>query len=255
MDRIMLIRILCVLLLVGVAVLLALLESEVRKNQRLEEKIKVAGGLGNVPENGGELYKILPKEIPGNLIGRINDGSRRANARRWNQIGNLIGRINDGWMLITSGNMDSYNTMTASWGSFGEIWNKDVATVYVFPSRYTFQFMEKNDHFTLCFFGPEYRKALKYCGSHSGRDSKEVNKAVAAGLTPESTELGNVYFKEACLVVECKILYSDGFHESGYKNGIPEVYKRLKQSTGPGYDEKNDFHKLYLGEIVNCMIR
>ena len=64
------------------------------------------------------------------------------------------------------------NTMTISWGSLGELWNKPVVTVYVSSSRYTHQFMEKNDHFTVAFFPAEYRQALQYLGSHSGREGE-----------------------------------------------------------------------------------
>ncbi len=34
------------------------------------------------------------------------------------------------------------NTMTASWGGLGVLWNKPMATIYVRPQRYTFQFLE-----------------------------------------------------------------------------------------------------------------
>ncbi|MCD8186883.1 MAG: flavin reductase, partial [Rikenellaceae bacterium] len=74
-----------------------------------------------------------------------------------------------------------FNTMTASWGAMGFLWNKPVAFVFVRPERYTFEFMEEYSAFTLSFMGKDQRHALKVCGSQSGRDS---DKIADAGLKP-----------------------------------------------------------------------
>ena len=66
---------------------------------------------------------------------------------------NIIKLISDEWMLVASGNEDSYNMMTASWGGMGEMWGKDVAVTVIRPQRYTYEFIEKNDLFTLSFYG------------------------------------------------------------------------------------------------------
>ena len=79
----------------------------------------------------------------------------------------LIGKD---WMLITAGTEEKFNTMTASWGSVGILWNKPAVTIYVRPTRYTYEFVEKYDEFTISFFSEEYRSALNFCGSKSGRD-------------------------------------------------------------------------------------
>ena len=47
----------------------------------------------------------------------------------------LIGKD---WMLITAGDKEKFNTMTASWGGVGIMWGKPVATAYIRPQRYTF---------------------------------------------------------------------------------------------------------------------
>ena len=125
--------------------------------------------------------------------------------------GNVIEMIADQWALFTAGDEKSYNTMTIAWGGMGNVWGKPATTCYIHPDRYTFEFIEKGEYYTLCFFDAEYREALLFCGSKSGRDYKDKNKAVEAGLTPAYTENGSVYFKEAYLVLECKKLYSDQF--------------------------------------------
>ena len=111
----------------------------------------------------------------------------------------LIGKD---WMLITAGDKEKFNTMTASWGGVGIMWGKPVATAYIRPQRYTFEFIENGDYYTQSFFDEEYRDALKFCGSKSGRDYDKVKET---GLTPVvDDETGAVYFKEAKLVFICK---------------------------------------------------
>ena len=108
--------------------------------------------------------------------------------------------IRDDWALLTAGEKGNYNTMTVSWGMLGELWGKDVVTVFVRPQRYTYEFMEKYDNFTLSFFGSEYRRALSFCGSKSGRD---FDKAEECGLTAFETG-ESVAFEEAKLIIACR---------------------------------------------------
>jgi len=148
---------------------------------------------------------------------------------------NLVGKD---WMLITAGNMEKYNMMTASWGGFGVLWNKKVCFCFVRPSRYTYQFMEENDTFTLSFFEENYRKALSFCGANSGRD---VDKTAATGITPAESTSKSVYFEEARLVIECKKLY--------YQDLDPSHF--LDSSLESNY-KQNDYHRIYVGEIIQC---
>jgi flavin reductase (DIM6/NTAB) family NADH-FMN oxidoreductase RutF len=143
-------------------------------------------------------------------------------------------------MLITAGTPDSFNTMTASWGGWGHLWNRDVTFCFVRPQRYTFGFMEQAEYYTLCFFDKEHQAALDYCGSHSGRD---VDKIAATGLTPVTDATNAVYFAEARLALVCRKLYAqnltvDSFIDRGV---VDEAYP------------KADFHRMYVGEIVRCL--
>ena len=99
---------------------------------------------------------------------------------------NPFDKIGKQWMLLTGGDKDSFNTMTASWGQLGVLWNKNVLTCYIRPNRYTYDFVEKGECFTASFYGEEYRSALSFCGSHSGRD---CDKAKETGLTPAEVDL------------------------------------------------------------------
>jgi len=144
------------------------------------------------------------------------------------------------WMLITAGVKDNYNTMTASWGGFGILWNQPVAFIFVRPPRYTYEFLEKYDGFTLSFFPRGYRKILNYCGSKSGRD---VDKAAETGLIPLETGKGNVYFSGALMVFECRKLY--------YQDLDPGHF--LDHRIQSNYPLK-DYHRMYFGKIENSWI-
>ena len=154
---------------------------------------------------------------------------------------NVFSLIGNQWMLVTAGTEKSFNTMTASWGGLGVLWNKYVATIYIRPQRYTLEFINKNDFFTLSFFDDSYKDILRYCGAHSGKD---VDKVKNSGLEPIVTETGAIIFRQANLTFECKKIYSDQIKE---KNIIDDTFTSLI------YPEK-DYHKIFIGEIVNCMI-
>ena len=85
--------------------------------------------------------------------------------------------INKDWMLITAGDAEKHNTMTASWGGVGELWGKYVSTIYIRPQRYTLEFVEREDLYSLCLLGPEYRHARQlFCiESCRGVDKSKEN--------------------------------------------------------------------------------
>ena len=112
---------------------------------------------------------------------------------------NVFSLIGDQWMLITAGTPEHCNTMTASWGSLGVLWGKNVATIYIRPQRYTYEFVERSDFFTLAFFGREYHKALALCGAKSGR---EVDKAKACGFCYPGKDYHRMYIGEIVEVLK-----------------------------------------------------
>ena len=117
---------------------------------------------------------------------------------------NPFTKIDKEWMLITAGDETKCNTMTASWGGLGELWNKYVSFIFMRPSRYTLKFVQNNDYYSLCFLSDDDRKILNYCGSHSGRQG---NKIESAGLTPVFNEAAP-YFEEAELVFICRKMHA-----------------------------------------------
>jgi len=153
---------------------------------------------------------------------------------------NIFSMMDDDWMLITAGNKESFNAMTASWGAAGILWNKPVAICFIRPQRYTFSFMEKSDFYTLCFFSEQERSILDYCGSMSGRDTDKIKDT---GLKPLFTSNGAIYYEQARLVLECRKLYSARLEEGNFL---------VKKIISANYPIK-DFHKFYIGEIIKSL--
>jgi flavin reductase (DIM6/NTAB) family NADH-FMN oxidoreductase RutF len=154
--------------------------------------------------------------------------------------GNAFKLIGKDWMLITAGTRDSFNTMTASWGGMGVLWDKKVCFSVVRPTRYTYKFLEKNNTYTLSFFSSRFRKALMVCGTKSGKDTDKIRES---GLTPVF-DGDAVFFRQARLVFECRKLYFQDIIPANF--GDPNLERF--------YPEK-DYHRMYVGEIIRCLAR
>jgi len=166
--------------------------------------------------------------------------------------GNVFELIGDKWMLITAAKKDGViNTMTASWGGMGIMWGKPVASCVVRPVRYTYEFMEEAEYFTLTFFPEEYRKALNLLGTKSGRDG---DKIAESGITPithfdSDKKLSafynkKIYFKEADITLVCKKIY--------YQDIDPANF--IDKDLDKNYPNK-DYHRMYFGEIADAFIK
>ena len=147
--------------------------------------------------------------------------------------------------LITAGTGDSWNTMTAAWGFFGIMWSKPVFAIVVRDSRYTYEFLQKAKGYTVSFFSPEYKKALQFCGSHSGRDT---DKAAATGLLPVVVEpsdgLELVTFEQANMVFCCTIASKTVLDPSQFID--PKIV---------GNYPKKDYHSMYIGYIDQVLVQ
>ena len=156
---------------------------------------------------------------------------------------NIFELIGKDWMLITATDPTTgkTNTMTASWGCAGILWNKPVGICFIRPQRYTYEFTEAADTVTFSFFTQDYRKALQYCGSHSGRDTDKFQQT---GLTLTHTDDGIPYIKEAKLVMVCRKLYADDLKEGCF----------LDPALLANYTAK-DYHRFYICEIIDVLIK
>lgn len=151
---------------------------------------------------------------------------------------NIFKIIFEEWMLVTSGSKEKFNTMTASWGFAGFMWRKPVVNIVIRPQRYTREFLDSNEYFTLSFYG-ENKSIHSVCGSKSGR---EVNKVKECGLTP-IFDNNSVYFDEARLVIVCKKMYVQQMSEDCV------IDESIKQNYN------NDYHISYIGEITDILVK
>lgn len=145
------------------------------------------------------------------------------------------------WVLLTSGDYakGDFNTMTIGWGAIGAMWSRPFAFVAVRHSRYTFEFMEKYDTFTLTAFPEAYHDALSLLGSRSGRDG---DKITPSGLTPEpALVVAAPGFEEAEILIECQKMYADDLNPAHF----------LDESIYRNYPNR-DFHRIYYGEILQA---
>jgi flavin reductase (DIM6/NTAB) family NADH-FMN oxidoreductase RutF len=131
--------------------------------------------------------------------------------------------------------------MTAAWGGFGFLWNVPVTYIFIRPHRHTFSFTEENQFYTLNFLEKLHKNILTYCGTHSG---KNVDKIKESGLVPLETNRGNIYFEQAKLVIECSKLYFDDIRPGNF----------LDKLIDKNYPKK-DYHRMYIGKVVKCLIK
>ena len=155
-----------------------------------------------------------------------------------NDVKNPATLFGEDWAALAAGKEGNMNSMTIGWGQFGVLWGRPVMTVYVAPERYTNEFMENNEYFTVTAFPEDYKKALQYIGTHSGRDGDKLKEA---GLNAEYTELGNPIFKEGNLAVECKTIYKEEFKADLLDDKATAFYEKTKLHP----------HITYIGEVVN----
>ncbi len=143
-------------------------------------------------------------------------------------------------LLLAAGDRTKSNAMTIGWGGIGTLWQKNALIVYVAEKRYTKEFMDHFDYFTVMAFDEENGKVLQYMGTKSGRDG---DKAQALGLHTAYTENGTPYYTEATMVIECKIMYAAPFDPDGFKSDVPKnMYRHFPAGI----------HSMYIGEVINA---
>ncbi len=170
---------------------------------------------------------------------RIND-MENFEKISWEELDdNAIRLIGKDWMLISAGSVDDgFNMMTASWGGLGYLWQKPVSFIFVRPQRYTFEFTEREEFFTITFYDEEHRDILRHMGTVSGRDFDKIGES---GLTPVATENGSTGFAEAKIIIECRKLYAGVINPEDFTD------TELESAIYPS----KDYHTMYIGEIVN----
>ena len=145
------------------------------------------------------------------------------------------------WMLVTARKDEKIKTMTASWGGVGVMWGKNVAFVVIRPQRYTKEFIDASETFSLSVLDESFRKTYSYLGSVSGRDEDKIARS---GLTVADAET-TPYFEEANTVLICRKLYAQEYRPDCFLDEQPDL---------KWYPNK-DYHTMYIAEIEKVLVR
>ena len=148
--------------------------------------------------------------------------------------------LSEEWGLLSAGNQEKYNTMTIAWGHMGVMWTKSVFTAVVRPQRFTKEFMDSMDMFTVSFYPENCRKALELLGRKSGRDG---DKIAESGLTPLFLD-NTIAFEEAHTIFVCRKL-----HGGQQLDPAKFIDFSVDQTMYPD----KDYHYYYTGEIVKVL--
>ena len=150
---------------------------------------------------------------------------------------NPFKKFHEQWGVVTAGTKEKFNSMTISWGSMGTIWGKPMITVFIRPTRYTYEFMKSNEYFTVSFFDEKYREKLSLIGNKSGRD---IDKVKETGFTPKFLDKGITY-EEASETFVLKKWYFQ-FMDA---NQIPDDVKKVYYTPG------DETHYMFIGLVVD----
>lgn len=154
---------------------------------------------------------------------------------------NPFTKIGSEWMLITAGDQEKVNTMTASWGGTGVMWGKNVVFIFVRDTRYTKEFIDKTGSFSLTFFDKSYKSALKYMGAVSGRDEDKIHNAKMNVNYSQDTP----FIDEGNLVFICRKMSATKI--------TPDQF--LDPSIESSWYKDGNLHTMYVGEIMEVLAR
>ena len=143
--------------------------------------------------------------------------------------------------LLTAGDREKCNTMTIGWCQMGQLWELPVCTVYVRPERYTYEFMESRDTFSVSVLPVSEKKTMGFCGSKSGRD---VDKFAACGLTVDYGAEETPYVEQAEWVLVCKKLYVCDM-DAANSLGSQQIHRFYTPEQG-------SWHRVYIGEVLEA---
>ena len=161
---------------------------------------------------------------------------------------NFIRAIGREWMLVTAGNRESCNTMTASWGLIGFIWGRPVAQFVIRPQRYTREFVDREER-------AQRRQSAEAPMNWQRRFPGAAVKAFTAielsymirkaGLTVACTDDGVPAPAEARLILQCRKLYVGRIRPEGF----------VDRSCDTKWYPQHDYHEVYIAEIERAYVR
>jgi flavin reductase (DIM6/NTAB) family NADH-FMN oxidoreductase RutF len=157
---------------------------------------------------------------------------------------NIFNLVSKDWTVITAG--EEPNSMVASWGGVGIMFNKPVTWCFLRANRYTLEKIKETGFYTMCYFPEQHKGDIMPFGTKSGRNT---DKMAQTKLTPMLTPAGAPAYEEAKIIIECKLIAAPTVSKD-------EFYTQEgKDFLQGGYDEAKDWHKLVYGEITKIYIK
>ncbi|MDH6356608.1 flavin reductase [Parabacteroides sp. PF5-9] len=159
---------------------------------------------------------------------------------------NVFKLVGKDYTVITAGNAERYNSMTASFGGWGQLFSKPTTWCFLRANRYTLEVIREENSYTMSYFADEYKDQVLFFGSKTGKDTDKMKETT---LTMVQTPSGNISYKQARLIIECKLtelttVKPDDFYTQEGKDFVTEAYEEVK-----------DYHKLVFGEITNVWVK
>lgn len=161
---------------------------------------------------------------------------------------NVFKLVGQDYTVITAGTETEYNSMTASYGGWGQLFESPVTWCFLNASRYTLEFIKKEQTYTMSYFPEQFKEQVLFFGSKTGRESDKMKENK---LTVVKTPGGNIAYKESRLIIECKLIQITETNPKDFysEKGKAFVEKGMKDGNG------KEYHKLVFGEITNVWVR
>jgi flavin reductase (DIM6/NTAB) family NADH-FMN oxidoreductase RutF len=160
--------------------------------------------------------------------------------------GNVFKLVGQDFTVITAGTEADYNSMTASWGGWGILFEEPVTWCFLRANRYTLEYMKKSETYTMTYFDDQYKDQVMLFGTKSGRDTDKMKEHK---LTPVLTPSGNMAYKEAKLIIECALGEVTSVHPDDF------YAEKGRTFVEDAYEEVNDYHKLIFGKITMIWVK
>lgn len=159
---------------------------------------------------------------------------------------NVFKLVGEDFTVITGGKADDFNSMTASFGGWGQLFDYPVTWCFLRANRYTLEYIKEKKTYTMSYFSDQYKEDVMYFGSQTG---KGTDKMKNTALTAVETPLGNSAYKEARFILECEVIEITTVNPNDFYSD------RGKQFVEEAYKEAEDYHKLVFGKITNVWVR
>ena len=149
------------------------------------------------------------------------------------------------FFAITAGKSDQYNSMIGSGGGMGMLFKKPTTWCVLRADRYTLELIQKEQTYTMSYFPNEYKERMLFLGSQSGRDSEKMKEVE---LTRVQTPSGDMSFKEARLILECKLTQITTPDPNDF------CTQEAKDYLNEAYKDATDYRQYVFGEITHVWV-